>query len=102
MSSDDTPGQDAARPDSAATTPWRSVRNTPVREFVRTETGSAALLVAAIVAALVWVAMVPEAYERFWSTPIAFSIGDAEISQDLRGWVNTGLMPFFFLVIGLE
>ena len=59
MSSDDTPGQDAPGQDSARTTPWRSVRNTPVREFVRTETGSAALLVAAIVVALVWVAMMP-------------------------------------------
>ncbi|GAA4360520.1 Na+/H+ antiporter NhaA [Angustibacter luteus] len=83
-------------------TPWLTVRNTPVREFIRTETGSAALLVAAIAAALGWVAMMPAAYESFWSTRIAFSIGDAEIAQDLRGWVNTGLMTFFFLVIGLE
>jgi len=29
-------------------------------------------------------------------------IGRSGVSQDLRGWVNSGLMTFFFLVVGLE
>jgi len=29
-------------------------------------------------------------------------LGDAGISQDLRHWVNEGLMTLFFLVLGLE
>src|SRR5260370_42179801 len=29
-------------------------------------------------------------------------MGSAGLSQDLQGWVNKGLMTFFFLVIGLE
>ena len=37
-------------------TPWSWVRNTPLSTFVRTETGSAALLLAATVLALLWVA----------------------------------------------
>jgi Na+/H+ antiporter NhaA len=93
MSSDDTTDR---------TTPWRWFRDTPVREFVRTETGSAALLVAAIVVALVWVAMWPTGYERFWTTPLSVSLDEKTLGLDLRGWVNSGLMTFFFLVIGLE
>jgi Na+/H+ antiporter NhaA len=30
------------------------------------------------------------------------SIGGAEVSQDLRHWVNNGLMTLFFFVVGLE
>ena len=33
---------------------------------------------------------------------LSVRIGDAGISQDLRGWINNGLMAFFFLVVGLE
>ncbi len=29
-------------------------------------------------------------------------VGSASIAQDLRGWVNNGLMVFFFFVVGLE
>src|SRR6476659_7123577 len=78
---------------SAQRTPWRWVDNTPVREFVRTETGSSVLL---------WAALWPSSYERFWTTQLTVSLGGKSLGQDLRGWVNTGLMTFFFLVIGLE
>src|SRR2546426_1938405 len=29
-------------------------------------------------------------------------IGDTGISEDLRYWLNSGLMTFFFFVVGLE
>jgi hypothetical protein len=41
---------------------------TPLREFLRTETGGAAVLLAAAVAALVWVNVDPSSYESLWGT----------------------------------
>ena len=70
--------------------------------FLQTETGSAAVLLAAAVAALVWANVDPASYERVWTTTLSITIGGAGISQSLRGWINTGLMAFFFFVIGLE
>src|SRR4051794_38597365 len=87
---------------STGRTPWRWEGHTPVREFVRTETGSSVLLVAAIVVALVWAGFWPASYDRFWTTQLSVSLGGRSLGQDLRGWVNSGLMTFFFLVIGLE
>ena len=52
--------------------------------------------------ALAWVNADSSSYETVWSTQLSIHIGGTGISQDLRGWVNSGLMTFFFLVIGLE
>ena len=76
-------------------------RLTPLRRFVRTETGGAAVLVAAVLAALVW-ANVGSSYQEVWETPVALTFGDDGIRLSLREWVNSGLMTFFFLVTGLE
>ena len=85
----------------ALRTPWRRQFATPVRAFLKTESGSAGILVAAIVVALVW-ANVGDSYERLWTTPFGLRLGDHSITRDLRTWVNSGLMTFFFLVVGLE
>jgi Na+/H+ antiporter NhaA len=86
---------------SQSATSARSLR-TPLREFLRTETGSAAILLAATIAALAWANIGPSGYATVWSTPVSVSVGHAGVSLDLRGWVNSGLMTFFFLVVGLE
>jgi Na+/H+ antiporter NhaA len=83
-------------------TAWTRNLQTPLRSFLQTETGSAAVLLAAIVAALVWANVDIASYERVWTTTLSIRVGPWEISQDLRGWINTGLMAFFFFVIGLE
>jgi len=83
-------------------TAWTRNLQTPLRSFLRTETGSAAVLLAGVVAALVWANVDPASYERVWTTTLSIKVGDSNISQDLRGWINTGLMTFFFFVIGLE
>jgi Na+/H+ antiporter NhaA len=83
-------------------TPWTWVRDTPVRRFLRTETGSAAVLLAATLMALAWANLDVGSYRRVWGTELALRLGDATLSQDLHGWVNNGLMTFFFFVIGLE
>ncbi|MCO8307711.1 Na+/H+ antiporter NhaA [Streptomyces hygroscopicus] len=75
---------------------------TPLRDFLRTETGSAAVLVAAALAALVWANTAPAAYASFWQTHLSVRIGALGPSLPLRAWVNSGLMTLFFFVIGLE
>ena len=75
---------------------------TPLREFLRTETGGAAVLLAAAVAALVWVNVHASSYDSLWGTRLSIDLGGAGVALDLRHWVNSGLMTFFFFVIGLE
>jgi Na+/H+ antiporter NhaA len=41
-------------------------------------------------------------YETVWGTQLSVRVGDHGLSQDLRHWVNTGLMTLFFFVVGLE
>ena len=83
-------------------TAWTRNLQTPLRSFLQTETGSAAVLLAAVVAALVWANVDPASYERVWTTTLSIRVGSHGISQDLRAWINSGLMAFFFFVIGLE
>jgi len=83
-------------------TAWSRNLQTPLRAFLQTETGSAVVLLAGAVAALVWANVDVASYERVWTTTLSIRLGDAGLSQDLRGWINTGLMTFFFFVIGLE
>src|SRR2546429_6764236 len=83
-------------------TAWTRNLQTPLRTFLNTETGSAAVLLVAVVAALVWANVDPASYERVWTTTLSIRFGAHSISMDLRGWINSGLMTFFFFVIGLE
>jgi Na+:H+ antiporter, NhaA family len=71
------------------------------RSFLRTESGSAALLLTAAVIALVW-ANSALGYEDFWHLPVRIGAGGAELAMDLRHWVNDGLMVLFFFSVGLE
>jgi Na+/H+ antiporter NhaA len=91
-----------ARTALAGRTAWARSMQTPLREFLGTETGSAAVLLAATVAALAWVNIDSSSYETLWHTDLSIRIGESGISQDLRDWVNSGLMTFFFFVVGLE
>jgi Na+/H+ antiporter NhaA len=83
-------------------TAWARSIETPLREFLRTETGGAAVLLAAAVAALVWVNVDSSSYDSLWRTRLSIDVADAGVSLDLRHWVNSGLMTFFFFVVGLE
>jgi Na+:H+ antiporter, NhaA family len=71
------------------------------RSFLRTESGSAVLLLTAAVLALAW-ANLGEGYEDFWHTELSLRLGGLELSEDLRHWVNDGLMVLFFFSVGLE
>jgi Na+/H+ antiporter NhaA len=52
--------------------------------------------------ALVWVNLDSSSYDSLWGTMLSVDLGGAGIELDLRQWVNSGLMTFFFFVVGLE
>ncbi|HLJ99841.1 MAG TPA: Na+/H+ antiporter NhaA, partial [Streptosporangiaceae bacterium] len=83
-------------------TSWAKRGDTPLREFLRTETGSATVLAGATVAALIWANISSAGYDQFWATDISVHVGGHGLRLDMRDFVNSGLMSFFFLVVGLE
>jgi Na+/H+ antiporter NhaA len=83
-------------------TAWARNLERPLRDFLITETGSAAILLVATVAALVWVNADAGSYRSAWGTELTIRVGGDAIAMTLREWVNSGLMTFFFFVVGLE
>ena len=71
-------------------------------DFVHIEVLSGIVLAAATVAALVLANVATTGYEEFWHRTLTLGIGDLSIEEDLRHWVNDGLMAIFFFVVGLE
>src|ERR687898_294748 len=86
----------------SGTTEWARRFKSPLREFLRTESGGAAVLLAATAAALVWVNVHASSYEELWEAVVAIDLDGNRIELTLREWVNSGLMTFFFFVLGLE
>ena len=70
---------------AAETTPYTGrtawVRNleAPLRTFIGTETGSAAVLLAAAIAALLWVNVDASSYERVWNTTVSIHVGGHDV-----------------------
>ena len=63
-------------------TAWARNLETPLREFLRTETGSAAVLLAATVAALVWVNVDAVVVRRASGTTVlSIRVGGARVSR---------------------
>jgi Na+/H+ antiporter NhaA len=83
-------------------TAWARRMETPLRTFLRTETGSALVLAGATVVALIWANLSISGYDKVWATRLSVQVGGSGVTLDLRGFVNSGLMAFFFLVAGLE
>jgi Na+:H+ antiporter, NhaA family len=76
-------------------------RSASLGRFLANEALSAAVLLVAAIAALVW-ANIGAGYESFWSTEVALRVGDWTMQLDLRHVINDGAMAVFFLVVGLE
>ena len=83
-------------------TVWTTATQTPLRQFLSTETGSATILAVATLAALIWSNVATGSYERLWATELSVNVAGHGIVMDLREFVNSGLMALFFLVVGLE
>ena len=83
-------------------TAWARNLQTPLRMFLRTETGSAAVLLGMVVVALIWVNADASSYDAVWTARLSVRLEGAGVSLDLRQWVNSGLMTLFFFVFGLE
>jgi Na+:H+ antiporter, NhaA family len=75
----------------------------PLREFLDTEVAGGIVLLGAVVVAILW-ANSPwrETYEAVWGTKLRIGLGQYLLEDDLRHWVNDGLMAIFFFVVGLE
>ncbi|MEQ9092640.1 MAG: Na+/H+ antiporter NhaA, partial [Miltoncostaeaceae bacterium] len=75
----------------------------PAQRFIHTQASSAGLLLLATLAALVWAnSAFGSTYEELWHTEFSLRLGDHTLTEDLRHWVNDGLMVFFFFAVGLE
>ena len=75
----------------------------PLREFLDTEVAGAVVLLAAALIALVWAnSPLGDTYESLWRTKVTIGVGRLGLVEDLRHWVNDGLMAVFFFVVGLE
>jgi Na+/H+ antiporter NhaA len=83
-------------------TEWSRDRAAPLRAFLWTESGSAGVLLAAALAALVWANVDLASYESIWHARFSIRLGDLHVDRDVRTWINSGLMTLFFLVVGLE
>lgn len=74
-----------------------------LNSFLKDEAIGGKLIVAFAVLALIVVnSPARDLYASFWHLNFSIGLGDFALSQDLRHWVNEGLMAFFFLVVGLE
>ncbi len=84
-------------------TRWEETDSRSVRQFLQTESGSAGLLLGATIVALVWAnSPLSGLYEDLWGMHLVVDLGGLKIDEDLRHWVNDGLMAFFFYLVGLE
>jgi Na+/H+ antiporter NhaA len=95
-------GTPAAVNSFSGRTAWARNLQTPLRLFLRTETGGAAVLLAMALAALAWVNIDASSYDAVWGARLSVRLAGGGVSLDLREWVNSGLMTFFFFVFGLE
>ena len=74
-----------------------------VHRWLRTESGSAVLLVIVTVLALAWANSPLSAwYVELWHQDVGFDVGPFGLHMDLHHWINDGLMVVFFFVVGLE
>lgn len=75
----------------------------PLNDFLHIEASGGLLLAGAAVIALIWANSPWSAsYHDLWATNLTIDLGGRMLSEDLRHWINDGLMTLFFFVIGLE
>jgi NhaA family Na+:H+ antiporter len=76
----------------------------PAQRFMVLEASGGVFMLLTAVVALIWANSPWQGgYEALWNTHIDISIGDLlHLDENLREWVNEGLMAIFFFVMALE
>jgi Na+:H+ antiporter, NhaA family len=75
----------------------------PVKDFLHTEAAGGLFLLAATVVALGWAnSPLGAGYQSLWAWELTIGAGPLAVTEDLKHWVNDGLMAVFFFVVGLE
>lgn len=75
----------------------------PFQSFVRSESASGMLLIAAAAIAFLWAnSSASGVYETLKQVPVRVGVGSWGLDKPLILWVNDGLMAIFFLFVGLE
>lgn len=75
-----------------------------MREFMKLESSSGYLLIAATIVALIMANIPPaqQAYDWFLGLQLTITIGGLGVDKPLLLWINDALMVFFFMLVGLE
>ncbi|MFD2148325.1 Na+/H+ antiporter NhaA [Mucilaginibacter antarcticus] len=74
----------------------------PVSRFIHLEYTSGVVLLACVLAAILWANLDHESYEHLWEINLSVGFDRYILSKPLHVWINDGLMAIFFFVIGLE
>jgi len=75
----------------------------PAQQFIYAEGASGRLLLIAAIAALVWAnSALAGRYDDLWHHTITVDLGFISLSEDLKHWINDGLMTLFFFLVTLE
>lgn len=75
----------------------------PLQKFIKVESFSGLLLLAATILALIWAnSPYGAGYEKLWQYKFGISTPFFELYKPLILWINDGLMAIFFFLIGLE
>jgi Na+:H+ antiporter, NhaA family len=99
----DGPGAEVRTPWGRSDRPLARAVLQPLQSFLQTEVSSGVVLLAAALVALLWANSPWHAsYEAFWGTTLRLEAGPIVVREDLRGWVNEGLLTLFLFVVGLE
>jgi len=75
----------------------------PIRDFLKLESASGILLVAAaLMAMLLANSPLAHIYDILIDMPVEIRIGPLQLAKPLLLWINDGLMAVFFFLVGLE
>jgi NhaA family Na+:H+ antiporter len=74
----------------------------PLTDFLREETTTGKLLLAATGVALLWANLAGDSYAALWETHVAIGPEWLHLDLDLHGWAAEGLLAIFFFIAGIE